>query len=182
MLLKAARCWGTGVVEGHGCTAGWVPGAHQGASGEEEEAGHGAEEGSPTLTLPHAAGAGASTQGSAAAPPPGARLRQPSAEPSPHHCSGPGFNHPSITRCLLLLTAHLLALVKHAVNSERNSPALPDQRNGQEGAGRSLPAMHPPAARSQHWSQCCQEGPGRRIGPRLLAPSAAMGERLAAGL
>lgn len=89
----------------------------------------------------------------------------------PRHRSGPGFNHPSITRCLLLSTAHLLALVKHAVNSERNSPALPEQGNGQEGAGRAPP----PAARSQHRSQRCREGLGRRIGPRLLAPSAATG-------
>lgn len=174
MLLKAARCRGTGIAEGCGCTAWWVPGAHQRARGEEEEAGHRTREGSPTLTLPHAAGTGASARGSSSV----AAL----AEPSPHHRSGPGFNHPSITRCLLLLTAHLLALVKHAVNSEKNSPALPDQRNGQEGAGQCLPATHPPAARSQHRSQRCQDGPGRRIGPCLLAPSAAMGERLAAGL
>jgi len=104
------------------------------------------------------------------------------AEPSPHRRAGPGFNHPSITRRLLLLTAHLLAFVKHAVNSERNSPALPEQRNGQHGAGQSLPATHPPAAHSQHRSQRCREGPGCRIGPRLLTPSAAMGERLGARL
>lgn len=142
-MLKAARCWGTGIAEGHGCTTGWVPGAHQGAQGEEEEAGHRTEEVSPTLTLPHAPGTGASARGSMATPPPAAPPRQPSAEPSPHHRSGPGFHHPSITCCLLLLTAHLLALVKHTVNSERKSPALPDLRNSQEGAGQSLPAVYP---------------------------------------
>lgn len=84
----------------------------------------------------------------------------PSPAPSPPRTTSPGFNHPSITHCLLLLTAHLLALVKHAVNSERNSPALPEHRNSQEGAGWSLPATHPPAAHSQHRSQRCQEGPG----------------------
>lgn len=34
----------------------------------------------------------------------------------PSRPTSPGFNQPSITHCLLLLTAHLLALVKHVVN------------------------------------------------------------------
>lgn len=34
----------------------------------------------------------------------------------PRSPPAPGFNQPSITHCLLLPTAHLLALVKHVVN------------------------------------------------------------------
>lgn len=36
--------------------------------------------------------------------------------PEPSRPTGPASNQPSITHCLLLLTAHLLALVKHVVN------------------------------------------------------------------
>lgn len=73
-----------------------------------------------------------------AAPCPHICWGSPGAQPSPHH-SSPGFNHLSLTRSLLLLTAHLLALVKYAVNCERISPALPDWGSGQEGAGSLVP-------------------------------------------
>lgn len=79
-------------------------------------------------------------------PPLRLRIHRLGTEPSRTR-SGPGFNHPSVTRCLLLLTAHLLALVKHVVNSERISPALPDQRKGQDGAGPALPRAAQPQGR-----------------------------------
>lgn len=158
MLTKAARYWEQGLQRAMG--AGWVAGAHQGARGEGGEAGHGPGEKSPHCPCSSAA--------------------QPSAEPSPHQRSGPGFNHPSITRCLLLLTAHLLALVKRSVNSERNSPTLPEQRNGQEGASppsqprtrrRLVPSTGASAARKGwgagsvhacwHRQQPGREGPGK---------------------
>lgn len=52
-----------------------------------------------------------------ASPAAGARgSRAVPAAPEPSRPTGPAFSQPSITHCLLLLTAHLLALVKHVVN------------------------------------------------------------------
>lgn len=122
-LLGAASC----KAQGGQRDAGTQQGARGEPGGEEEEAGRGGQRrGRPHHQEPLPA-----------VQVPGERGRL-GTEPSRTRC-GPGFNHPSVTHCLLLLTAHLLALVKHTVNSERISPALPDQRKGQDGAGLALP-------------------------------------------
>lgn len=160
-----------------------MPGAHEGAGGKEEEAGRGTGEWSSTLAFAHAAGAWASTRGERGRPSTSSSAAAVlHAEPSPHHHSGPGFNHPSITHCLLLLTAHLLALVKHAENSERNSPALPDRGTARKGpagpsgrapAGGSFPAPEPALPRRagvQDWSTPARtiSSHGRETGGRAL--------------
>lgn len=140
LAAEESKVPGTGMARGCGHVARQVPG-HRGSRVRKTERKHGA----------------------APCPPPAHPLGQSWCRTLPRH-SSPGFNHLSITRSLLLLTAHLLALVKYAVNSERISPALPDRSSGQEGAGRLVP-----------------QGP-LGIGPRLLTASAATGERAAAAI
>lgn len=161
MPLKAVRCGGEGGAQGQEQRY-WGTGGHsRGCLGHTR-----------LLRVSKRRQNTAQERGCPRSPPPTLQVpggaRPPPPPTPPHHRSGPGFNHPSITPCLLLSTAHLLALVKHAVNSEKNSPALPEQGNGQEGAGQA-----PPAARSQHRSQRCREGLGQDR--PMLAPSAATG-------
>lgn len=138
MLLKAARCGGAGGAQGQEQRY-WGTGGHsRGCLGHTR-----------LLRVSKRRQNTAQERGCPRSPPPTLQVpggAQPPPPPTPpRHRSGPGFNHPSITPCLLLSTAHLLALVKHAVNSEKNSPALPEQGNGQEGGGQAPPSSSFPA-------------------------------------